>query len=161
MTGLDALIAAAYALDAEAADWRFAELRASVERLWIDGEIADAARLAAIDRIAEAQQRRAMRAELDHAATGQHGPDLELFGDIDAQAQAWVFHGFLPVDAAAWLAAGVLAPDIAAALRAHGISPSDGILRIELHAAAAWARAVSVTREMSVADLVLAWRAEQ
>ena len=158
MIDIDNLIADAYALDADDADWRFAELRASVERFWIDGELADAERLAAIDRIAEAQQRRAMRAEIDHAATGPHAADLELFGDRDAQASSWVRGGFMPIEAGAWLAAGVLDAGIARELRSLGVMACSPLLRDELHHGATWGRALSVTREMSVADFEVAWR---
>lgn len=158
MTGLDVLIGEAYALADDDADWRFAELRASVERLWIDGELADADRLAAIDRIAEAQQRRAMRAEIDHAATGPHAADLELFGDRDAQADAWVRAGFTPVEAGAWLCAGVLDAGVASHLRSIEVMACSPLLQDELHHGATWARALSVTRELSVADFEAAWR---
>lgn len=155
---LAASIEAAYALDAEDADWRFAELRAAVERLWIDGEIADQTRLAAIDAIASAQARRAMRAEIDHAATGRHAEDIALLGDRDAQAQGWVDARFVPETAAAWLAAGVLVPDVARALAAAGVLPSSPILGDELYYGTTWARALTVTRERSVDDLVMAWK---
>ena len=158
MTSLDVLIGEAYALADDDADWRFAELRASVERLWIDGELADADRLAAIDRIAEAQQRRAMRAEIDHAATGPLAADLELFGDRDAQADAWVRAGFAPVEAGAWLCAGVLDAGVASHLRSIGVMACSPLLQDELHHGATWARALSVTRELSVADFEAAWR---
>ena len=159
MTSLADRIGEAYALDADDADWRFAELRASIERLWIDGEIADATRLAAIDRIADAQQRRSMRAEIDHAATGTHGADLELFGDRDAQADAWVRAGFMPAETGAWLCAGVLDAEVARTLRSFGVVACSTLLQDELHHGATWARALSVTREMSVADFESAWRA--
>ena len=158
MTALFAAISAAYALEAEDADWRFAELRAAVERLWIDGEIADQTRLAAVDAIASAQARRAMRAEIDHAATGRHREDVELLGDPDAQAQAWVDGRFVPETAAAWLAAGVVEPTIARALSAAGVLPSSPILGDELHHGTTWARALTVTRERSVDDLLAAWK---
>lgn len=143
---------------AEDADWRFAEIRASVERLWIDGELGDDARLAAIDAIASAQARRAMRAEIDHAATGPHADDLAPLGGRDAQAQAWVDGRFVPETAAAWLAAGVLLPDVARDLAAAGVLPSSPILGDELYYGTTWARALTVTREMSVDDLVAAWK---
>lgn len=155
---LTASIEATYALDAEDADWRFSELRAAVERLWIDGEIADQTRLAAIDAIAAAQARRAMRAEIDHAATGRHAEDIALLGARDAQAQAWVDGRFVPETAAAWLAAGVLDPAVARDLSAAGVLPSSPILGDELHYGTTWARALTVTRERSVADLLSAWK---
>ena len=158
MTSLADRIGEIYSLDADAADWRFAEMRAAVERLWIDGELADADRLAAIDSIAEAQQRRAMRAEIDHAATGPHAADLELFGDRDAQADAWVRAGFTPVEAGAWLCAGVLDAGVASHLRSIEVMACSPLLRDELHHGATWGRALSVTREMSVADFEVAWR---
>lgn len=153
-----AAIDAAYALDAEDADWRFAELRAAVERLWIDGELPDQARLDAIDALASAQARRSMRAEIDHAATGRHAEDIALLGDRDAQAQAWVDGRFVPETAAAWLAAGVLDPTVARALSAAGVLPSSPILDDELHYGMTWARALTVTRERSVDDLLDAWK---
>lgn len=159
MTSLDVLIGEAYALDADDSDWRFAELRAGVERLWIDGELADADRLAAIDRIAEAQQRRAMRAEIDHAATGPLAADLELFGDRDAQADAWVRAAFTPAETSAWLCAGVLDAGVASHLRSIEVMACSPLLQDELHYGTTWARALSVTRELSVADFEAAWRA--
>ena len=109
-------------------------------------------------RIAEAQQRRAMRAEIDHAATGPHAADLELFGDRDAQADAWVRAGFTPVEAGAWLCAGVLDAGVASHLRSIEVMACSPLLRDELHHGATWGRALSVTREMSVADFEVAWR---
>jgi len=159
VTSLADRIGEIYSLDADAADWRFAEMRAAVERLWIDGELADADRLAAIDSIAEAQQRRAMRAEIDHAATGPHAADLELFGDRDASCSANEYILLSTVEAGAWLCAGVLDAGVASHLRSIEVMACSPLLQDELHHGATWARALSVTREMSVSDFESAWRA--